>query len=58
MKYYNLYYKGVKINNRPINEEEKANVIRSKEIYKRNSISKRLEKINADDVSYVETIII
>ena len=58
MTYYNLYYKNVKLNNRPITEEEKLNVIKSKEIYKKNSINNHLEKINTSEINFVKTIII
>lgn len=57
MNHFNLYYKGRKLNNRPITEEEKANILKSKEIYKR-TISKHLEKISTSDISFVKTIII
>jgi len=58
MTYYNLYYKNVKLNNRPITEEEKLNVIKSKEIYKKNSLNNHLEKINTSEINFVKTIII
>ena len=58
MTYYNLYYKNVKLNNRPITEEEKLNVIKSKEIYKKNSINNHLEKINTSEIKFVKTIVI
>ena len=58
MKYYNVYYKGVKLNNRPVTEEEKINIQNSQEIHKRNSITNRLEKIDTANLRYVKTLII
>ena len=39
MNYYNIYFKGKKINNRPLNDEELKNVKEQKEIYKHNNIA-------------------
>lgn len=58
MTYYNLYYKGSKINKRPITEEEKKNVEMTQEIYKKNIINHKLEKIYTNDIQYVKTVVL
>ncbi len=58
MTYYNLYYKGNKLNNRPITGDEKQNIIKTKEIYKKNKFNNRLLKINTEDISFIKTIVI
>ena len=58
MNYYNIYFKGKKINNRPLNDEELKNVKEQKEIYKHNNITNSLEKISINDIYAVKTIII
>jgi hypothetical protein len=58
MNYYNIYFKGKKINNRPLNDEELKNVKEQKEIYKHNNITNSLEKISTNDIYAVKTIII
>lgn len=58
MNYYNIYFKGNKLNNRPLNENEILEVKKKKEIYKHNNISNSLEKIDVSKISYVKTIII
>lgn len=58
MIHYNLYYKGNKLNNRPISEEEKATILKNKEIFKQNKLSKTLNKINTSEIHFIKTIII
>ena len=58
MNYYNIYFKGKKITNRPLNDEELKNVKEQKEIYKHNNITNSLEKISTNDIYAVKTIII
>ena len=58
MNYYNIYFKGKKIHNRPLNDEELKNVKEQKEIYKHNNITNSLEKISTNDIYAVKTIII
>ena len=58
MKYYNLYYLGSKINNRPITEEEVDNIKQHMQIYKKNQITNKLEAIHVADINFVKTIII
>ena len=58
MTYYNLYYKGNKLNNRPISEEEKTIILKNKEIFKQNQINKTLNKINTNEIHFIKTIII
>ena len=58
MTYYNLYYKGNKLNNRPISEEEKTTILKNKEIFKQNKINKTLNKINTNEIHFIKTIII
>lgn len=58
MKYYNLYYKDLKINNRPITEDELKSVKESKTIYKRNNVTQKLESISVKEIHIRKTIII
>jgi len=58
MKYYNLYYLGTKINNRPIDEDEIDTIKQSKQIYKKNQITNKLESIDVKNIKFVKTIII
>ena len=58
MNYYNIYFKGQKLNNRPINEDDLSQVKAKKEIYKRNNITNNLEKISINEIQYVKTILI
>ena len=58
MKYFNLYYNGTKINNRPITEEEADNIKQHEQIYKKNQITNKLESIYVDKIKFVKTIII
>lgn len=58
MNYYNIYYKDNKLNNRPLSEDEVSNVKNLKEIYKRNTISNKLEKIDTSKITYIKTILI
>ena len=58
MIYYNLYYKGNKLNNRPISEEEKATILDNKEVFKQNKVNKTLNKINTNEIHFIKTIII
>lgn len=58
MKYYNLYYFGTKINNRPIKEDEVDTIKQSKQIYKKSQITNKLESIDVNNIKFVKTIII
>lgn len=58
MIYYNLYYKGNKLNNRPISEEEKTTILDNKEVFKQNKVNKTLNKINTNEIHFIKTIII
>ncbi len=58
MIYYNLYYKGNKLNNRPISEEEKTTILENKEVFKQNKVNKTLNKINTNEIHFIKTIII
>lgn len=58
MKYYNLYYKGSKLNNRPLNEEETNNVKQSLEIHKKNDVTNKLESIPVYKIKFIKTIMI
>lgn len=58
MKHFNLYYKDIKINNRPINEQELESIKRSEVISKRNNITGKIESIPVDKINIVKTIII
>lgn len=58
MIHYNLYYKGNKLNNRPISEEEKTTILKNKEIFKQNKLSNTLNKINTSEIHFIKTIII
>ena len=58
MKYYNLYYRDSKINNRPITEQDLEVVKKSKNISKRNFITGKLELIPVNQIEVVKTIII
>ena len=58
MIYYNLYYKGNKLNNRPISEEEKTKILNNKEVFKQNKVNKTLNKINTNEIHFIKTIII
>ena len=57
-KYYNLYYNNVKINNRPINENDLDTIKKSRIIAKRNPITNKLESISFDKIEVVKTILI
>ena len=58
MEYYNIYYHGKKLNNRPIPEDQIPEIKSKDEIYKRNSITNTLEKIQTKKINFVKTIII
>lgn len=58
MKYYNLYYQDIKINNRPITEDDLNIVKQQKSISKRNSITGKLEIMPIDKIKIVKTIVI
>lgn len=58
MKYYNIYYKGVKINNRPLTQEMADSLRNEKIIYKKNSVTNKLDSIEIDKIKFVDTIII
>ena len=58
MIYYKLDYKGNKLNNRQISEEEKTKILNNKEVFKQNKINKTLNKINTNEIHFIKTIII
>ena len=58
MIHYNLYYKGNKLNNRPISEEEKTTILKNKEIFTQNKLGNTLNKINTSELHFIKTIII
>lgn len=58
MKYYNLYYKDTKINNRPITENDLLKIKEVKNIVKHNNITGKLENIPTDKIRPIKTIII
>lgn len=58
MKYYNLYYQDIKINNRPITESDLDIVKQQKSINKKNSITGKLEIIPINKIKIVKTIVI
>ena len=58
MKYYNIYYKGAKINNRPLTEEDAAIIKNETSIRKKNIITNKIELIPVDQIKFVNTIII
>ncbi len=58
MKYYNIYYKGSKINNRPITEEDLELIKNESTIQKRNIITGKLETISTNQLKFISTIII
>jgi hypothetical protein len=58
MKYYNLYHKDSKLNNKPISEDEKNEIIKQHEIYKKCMFNNKLERIKTKDIKFVKTIII
>lgn len=58
MKYYNIYYKGIKINNRPLTQEMADSLRNEKVIYKKNSVTNKLDSIEIDKIKFVDTIII
>lgn len=58
MNYYNLYYKESKLNNRPVNKDDLGNIMKAKNICKRNMITGKLENIPTNRIHIVKTIII
>ena len=58
MDLYNIYYKGMKINNRPLLENDINEIKTKKEIYKRDTITDKLNKISVNELQYVKTILI
>jgi hypothetical protein len=58
MKYYNLYYRDSKINNRPITEEDLELIKKTNQISKRNMITGKLEVIPSNKIKVVKTILI
>ena len=58
MEYYNLYYLGNKLNNRPVDKEQLDNIMNTKNINKRNPITGKLEHIITKQINIVKTIII
>jgi hypothetical protein len=58
MKYYNLYYKDSKLNNRPVTEMQLDTILNQKHIYKRNSITNKIEDIPTNQIQIIKTILI
>jgi hypothetical protein len=58
MEYYNLYYLGNKLNNRPVDKEQLNNIMNEKNISKRNPLTGKLDHILTKQISIVKTIII
>lgn len=58
MKYYNIYYKDVKINNRPLTDKELDAIKDSKLIHKRNNITEKMEEIPVNKIKIIKTILI
>lgn len=58
MKCFNIYYKDVKINNRPLNDEDIKSIKESKIIYKRNNITNKLESIPVNKIKIIKTVLI
>ena len=58
MNLYNIYYKGTKINNRPLSDNDINEIRSKKEIYKRDNITDKLNKISVNELQYVKTILI
>ncbi len=58
MKYFNIYYKEQKINNRPLTQEQLDEVLKTNEIHKRNNITNKLESIPVNKLNVIKTIIL
>lgn len=58
MDYYNIYYYGKKLNNRPIPEDQLEEIKDKEDIYKRNNLTNVLEKIPTNKLNFIKTIII
>ena len=58
MKYFNVYYKDIKINNRPLTEDDIKSIKDSKFIYKRNNITNKLENIPTNKIKIIKTTLI
>lgn len=58
MKYYNIYYKGLKINNRPLTDEDTEFIKNENFINKKNMITNKIEQIPTNQIKFVKTIII
>ena len=59
MKYYNMYYKNTKINNRPLTNEDVQLIYKSnKYIVKHDSLTNKNEQIPLSAVKLIKTIII
>ena len=59
MKYYNMYYKNMKINNRPIKDEDLKHIFNSKKyIIKHNSLTNKNEQIPLSEIQLIKTIVI
>lgn len=59
MKYYNMYYKNNKINNRPLTDEDVNTIYNSNNyIIKHNTLSGKNEQIPLSKVRLIKTIII
>jgi hypothetical protein len=58
MNYYNIYYKGKKLNNRPLTNSDVDEIKEKKEIYKRNNLTNKLDRIPVNSIQYVKTILI
>ena len=59
MKYYNMYYKNMKINNRPLKEDDLKSIYNSKKyIIKHNSLTNKNEQIPLSEIQLIKTIVI
>lgn len=58
MKCFNIYYKDMKINNRPLSDDDIKSLKESKYIYKRNNITNKLESIPVNKIQIIKTILI
>ena len=58
MKKYDIYYKSTKINTYPLSESTLEEILKKKYIYKRNSKTQEIEKINTENIHCVRCIVV
>jgi len=58
MKAFNLYYKSMKINKKPLSKSDIEYIFDQKVIYKKNEQTNKIEKIKTQDLNCVKCIII